>query len=137
MGEVIKQIDDLIWGPAMLALLLGTGCYLMIKLRFLPLRNLKAALFYAAGGGRAEESKNKRAKEATAGISSFSSLMTELAATIGTGNIVGVAAAMVLGGPGALFWMMLSSLAGMATKLVESMLAVKYRSRNRSGEYVG
>ncbi len=133
--KIIKQLDQIVWGAGMLALLLGTGCYLMIRLGFLPLRNLKAALLCAIGRDKASEQKKEEGREA--GISSFSSLMTELAATIGTGNIVGVATAMVLGGPGALFWMMLSSVAGMATKLVESMLAVKYREKNQSGEYVG
>lgn len=133
LADLIKMIDNLVWGPWMLALLLGTGCYLMIRLRFLPLKNLRTALLYAIGRGEGREAAEENAK----GISSFSSLMTELAATIGTGNIVGVATAMVLGGPGALLWMMLSSLVGMATKLVESMLSVKYRSRNERGELVG
>ncbi len=132
--EFLKELDHLVWGPFMLLFLLGTGCYLMLRLRFLPLRRLKFALLCAVGkeGGRAT-----RQKEKSGGVSSFSSLTTELAATIGTGNIVGVATAMVLGGPGALLWMILSSVIGMATKLTESMLAVKYRSRNDRGEVVG
>ncbi len=129
IGEIIQKIDNVVWGPAMLVLLLGTGVYLMLCLRFLPLRNLVTALKIAAGAEAEEGSSD--------GIPPFSSLMTELAATIGTGNIVGVATAMVLGGPGALLWMMLSGLIGMATKLVESMLSVKYRGRNERGEYVG
>lgn len=143
-GQYIEKIDNLVWGPGMLALLLGTGVYLMLRLRFLPLKNLKFALLCAVGmedraGENQETSRHKYRKhgEKQAGISSFSSLTTELAATIGTGNIVGVATAMVLGGPGALFWMMVSSLIGMATKLTESMLAVKYRGRNDRGEIVG
>lgn len=132
MGAVsqwLKETDNLVWGPGMLVLLLGTGIYLMISLDFLPLKNLKFALLCAIGA----ESRTAKDK----GISSFSSLTTELAATIGTGNIVGVATAMVLGGPGALIWMMLSALIGMATKLVESMLAVKYRSKNEKNEFAG
>lgn len=129
IAEIIEKTDNLVWGPAMLLLLLGTGIYLMLSLKFLPLLKLPAALEMAFSG----EGQKKGEK----GISSFSSLTTELAATIGTGNIVGVATAMVLGGPGALLWMMLSALVGMAVKLVESMLAVKYRSRNERGEYVG
>lgn len=125
----LKETDNLVWGPGMLVLLLGTGVYLMISLDFLPLKNLKFALLCVIGAEKSTAGKE--------GISSFSSLTTELAATIGTGNIVGVATAMVLGGPGALIWMMLSSLIGMATKLVESMLAVKYRSRNEKNEFVG
>lgn len=130
IAELIRKIDDLVWGPGMLVLLLGTGCYLMVRLRFLPLKKLGFAL-KCAMGGVGDNSKG------SGQISSFSSLTTELAATIGTGNIVGVATAMVLGGPGALIWMMLSSLIGMATKLVESTLAVKYRGRNEIGEVVG
>lgn len=129
LGRMFKKIDNAVWGPAMLVLLLGTGVYLMLRLEFLPLRKLGRALKTAAGAGEGERGGE--------GISPLSSLMTELAATIGTGNIVGVATAMVLGGPGALLWMMLSGLIGMATKLVESMLAVKYRTRNENGEYVG
>lgn len=158
----LEWVDNAVWGPWMLFFLLGTGCYLMIKLRFLPLKNLKYALLCAVGmeeryGGRrritgnsSTKHGNKSVKKTTIakkndmyhknsqdGVSAFSSLTTELAATIGTGNIVGVATALVLGGPGALFWMIISSLIGMATKLVESMLSVKYRSRNDIGEVVG
>lgn len=130
MGAFIRELDDFVWGPGMLFLLLGTGVYLMCRLRFLPLRNLKFALLCAVG-------REEKSTKEGGGISSFSSLTTELAATIGTGNIVGVATAMVLGGPGALLWMILSSLVGMATKLVESTLSVKYRGRNDKGEIVG
>ncbi len=168
IAALIHRVDEWIWGPWMLVLLLGTGCYLMVRLRFLPLKNLKYALLCAIGreesaqgeGHKYERNEGTRntgyyeteaarerirtvpgkaraGKKNMEGISSFSSLTTELAATIGTGNIVGVATAMVLGGPGALLWMMVSSLIGMATKLTESMLAVKYRSRNDRGEMVG
>ncbi len=130
IAELIRKADDLVWGPGMLVLLLGTGCYLMFRLHFLPLKNLGFALKCAMGGG---EDKSHGSGQ----VSSFSSLTTELAATIGTGNIVGVATAMVLGGPGALIWMMISSLIGMSTKLVESTLAVKYRGYNEIGEVVG
>ncbi|MCM1186002.1 MAG: amino acid carrier protein [Lachnoclostridium sp.] len=133
VSQWLREADNLVWGPGMLALLLGTGVYLMISLDFLPLKNLKFALLCAIGA----ESRKKTKEKHPEGISSFSSLTTELAATIGTGNIVGVATAMVLGGPGALIWMMLSGLIGMATKLVESMLAVKYRSRNEKNEFTG
>lgn len=132
LSVLLRKIDDLVWGPWMLVLLMGTGIYLMIKLRFLPIRRLGYAFRCVAG----KESENK--KEAKEGeISPFSSLMTELAATIGTGNIVGVATAMVLGGPGALVWMILSSFAGLSTKFAESMLAVKYRIKNEAGEFSG
>ncbi len=139
VSEVLKKVDHMVWGPWMLIFLLGTGCYLTIRLRFLPVRRLKFALLCAIGKEGKFLKKNKKDEKANTGdgISSFSSLTTELAATIGTGNIVGVATAMVLGGPGALLWMMISSVVGLATKLIESMLAVKYRSRNDKGEIVG
>lgn len=143
--EIIHKLDSLVWGPWMLFFLLGTGCYLMIHLRFLPLKNLKYALLCAVGMENRGVDDKQYGKADVAldrgvtreGVSSFSALTTELAATIGTGNIVGVATAMVLGGPGALFWMIISSFIGMSTKLVESMLAVKYRSINERGEWVG
>ncbi len=126
----LQQTDRIIWGPWLIFLLLGTGCYLMISLRFLPLRNLSAALRLVFHPESRKEAEGK-------GVSSFSSLTTELAATIGTGNIVGVATAMVLGGPGALFWMLLSGIIGLSTKLVESTLCVRYRVRNQKGEPAG
>lgn len=131
VAEIFRKIDDLVWGPFMLTFLLGTGFYLTCKMKFLPIRNLGYALKCAVG-------KDSRSKDKGEGdISSFSSLMTELAATIGTGNIVGVATAMVLGGPGALLWMIISSFVGLATKFAESMLAVKYRTYNDQGEICG
>ena len=130
LKTLIARADDLVWGPWMLMLLLGTGIYLMVRMRFLPLKNLKYAMKCAVSG----ESKDSGGK---GGISSFSSLMTELAITIGTGNIIGVATAMVLGGPGALFWMVVTSFIGLATKLAESTLAVAWRTRNEKGELVG
>ena len=102
----------------------------MLSLRFLPLKNLPAAL------RRVFLPESRKGTEGR-GVSSFSSLTTELAATIGTGNIVGVATAMVLGGPGALFWMLLSGIIGLSTKLVESTLCVRYRVQNSKGEPAG
>lgn len=128
---LLEKIDAFVWGPWLLLLLLGTGIYLMVCLRFLPIKNLKLALKFAFGGDGKKRGKGKGQ------VSSFSSLTTELAATIGTGNIVGVVTAILLGGPGALFWMVVTSLIGMATKLVESTLAVKYRGQNEKGERVG
>ncbi len=116
INRFLQQADRIVWGPGLIFLLLGCGCYLMIRLRFLP---------------------ESRKQTGDARVSSFSALTTELAATIGTGNIVGVATAMVLGGPGALFWMLLSGIIGLSTKLVESTLCVRYRVRNPKGEPVG
>ncbi len=126
----LQQADRIVWGPWLIFLLLGCGCYLMISLRFLPLRNLLAAL------GLVFHSKSRKGTDGE-GVSPFSALTTELAATIGTGNIVGVATAMVLGGPGALFWMLLSGIIGLSTKLVESTLCVRYRVRDHKGKPVG
>ncbi len=149
LEEWIRRLDDLVWGPWLLFLLLGTGIYLMVSLRFLPLKNLKFAFFCAlgregkprlqeTGQGKGRGRKYTGKGKASSGqVSSLASLTTELAATMGTGNIVGVATAMVLGGPGALFWMVVTSLIGMATKLVESTLSVTYRCKNELGETVG
>ena len=126
----LQQADRIVWGPWLIFLLLGCGCYLMISLHFLPLRNLLAAL------GLVFHSKSRIGTDGE-GVSSFSALTTELAATIGTGNIVGVATAMVLGGPGALFWMLLSGIIGLSTKLVESTLCVRHRVRDHKGKPVG
>ena len=128
---MLDRIDAIVWGPGLLFLILGTGIYLMVKLKFLPLRRLGMALKLAIGFNK------EKGKHVNGSVSSFSALMTELAATIGTGNIVGVATAMSLGGPGALFWMIISSLIGMALKLVESTLAVTYRQRNQRGQLAG
>lgn len=129
-GKWIKWADDLVWGPWLLLLLLGTGIYLTLRMRFLPLKNLKSALKCVVSG-------DAKAGGGDGKISSFSALTTELAVTIGTGNIIGVATAMVLGGPGALFWMVVTSFIGMATKLAESTLSVMFRSRNEKGEPAG
>ena len=118
---MLETLNDLLWGPGTLALLLGTGLLLTVRMRFLPWRRLGFALRSALG---------VEARQAEAGgVSPFAALMTTLAATIGTGNIVGVATALVAGGPGALVWMELSALLGLATAFAESYLAVKYRRR--------
>lgn len=126
---MLNTINDLLWGPGTLALLLGTGLFLTIRMRFLPWRRLGYALRSALGRD-ARQVKG-------GGVSPFAALMTTLAATIGTGNIVGVATALVAGGPGALIWMEVSALVGMATIFAESMLSVKYRRKNCRGEWIG
>lgn len=144
LEDWIQKIDNLVWGPWLLVLLLGTGIYLTVRLRFLSVRNLKYAMKCVLGSDK-DETRNEYELSATENykknksgkVSSFSSLTTELAATIGTGNIVGVSTAMVLGGPGALFWMVVSGIFGMATKLVESTLAVKYRGKNEKDQTAG
>ena len=127
MAEWIKNVNDFVWGPVMLALLMGTGIFLTIRLRFLPWRNLGYAIRLIF------HRKDRHAGD----ISPFQSLMTALSATIGTGNIVGVATAMVLGGPGAIVWMWISAAFGLSTKYGESVLAVKYRETNSVGEMAG
>ncbi len=125
---MITTINSWAWGPVMLVLLLGTGLYLSIGLRFLTLRNIPRA-FALLLGGREGHGKGD--------ISPFSALMTSLSATIGTGNIAGVATALVLGGPGALFWMWITALVGMATKYAEAVCAVRFREQDAEGNYSG
>ena len=126
---MLKTINDLLWGPGTLALLLGTGLFLTLRMRLLPWRRLGFALRSALG-------RDARISKSS-GVSPFSALMTTLAATMGTGNIVGVATALVAGGPGALVWMEASALVGMATIFAESLLSVKYRRRNQNGDWCG
>lgn len=130
-SDIISTIDDFVWGPVMLVLLVGTGIFLTIRLKFRPWRNLGFAL-------KSTLSKEARTtKRGTGDVSPFSALTTALAATIGTGNIVGVATAMVAGGPGALVWMWISACFGLTSKFSECMLAIKYREVNENGEMSG
>ncbi len=130
-AEIISRVDDFVWGPVMLVLLVGTGIFLTFRLGFASWRNLGYAL-------RLTLSKEARTKgKGTGDISPFSALTTALAATIGTGNIVGVATAMVSGGPGALVWMWISAAFGLTSKFSECMLAIKYREVNEKGEMSG
>lgn len=131
VNEIVKIVDDFVWGPVMLVLLVGTGIFLTIRTGFLPWRNLPYAL---------KSTLSKEARKKTRGegdVSPFSALTTALAATIGTGNIVGVATAMVSGGPGALVWMWISAAFGLTSKFSECMLAIKYREKNEKGEMSG
>ena len=126
-GLIIKQINDFVWGPVMLALLVGTGIFLTVRLKFKPWLNLPYALKMILAKKDSSEGD----------VTPFQSLMIALSATVGTGNIVGVATAMVLGGPGALVWMWISAAFGLSTKYAESVLAVKYRENNNRGEMAG
>ena len=128
MSDLIATINGWAWGPLMLALLLGTGFYLSLGLRFMTVRKLPAALRLLLQG---------RQGAGEGDISPFSALMTSLSATIGTGNIAGVATAIALGGPGALFWMWMTALVGMATKYAEAVLAVRFRERDEEGNFSG
>lgn len=129
--EFLIKLDNLVWGPPMLILLMGTGIFLTIRTRFAAWKNLFHAIKYSFG----VDSMNSKSGEGD--ISPFSSLTTSLAATIGTGNIVGVATAITAGGPGAIVWMLISSAFGLTTKLAECLLAVKYREINMNGEMCG
>lgn len=130
MQEIIDKISSFVWGPPTLILIVGTGLYLTFRLGFLQFRTLPYAL-------RLAFSPRKQDKKSKGDITHFQALSTALAATVGTGNIVGVATAVVLGGPGAVFWMWITALVGMATKYAEAILAVKYRVTNSKGEMSG
>ena len=128
MSELITAINELAWGPPMLVLLLGTGLYLSLGLRFMTVRKIPVALRLLLQG---------RSGKGEGDISPFNALMTSLSATIGTGNIAGVATAVALGGPGALFWMWITALLGMATKYAEAVCAVRFREQDALGNYSG
>lgn len=131
IANVVEQVDKFVWGPVMLILLVGTGVFLTIRTRFAAWRNLSYAL-------KSVLSKEARTTNRGSGdVSPFSALMTALAATIGTGNIIGVATAMFAGGPGALVWMWISACFGLTSKFSECMLAIKYRTVNEKGEMSG
>ena len=129
MKEFLTAVDNLIWGPPLLIMLVGTGIYLTFKLGFLQITKLKLALKFVFS--KDDETNEK------GDISSFGALCTALSATIGTGNIVGVATAIKAGGPGALFWMWIAAFFGMATKYAEGLLAIKYREFDNNGEVCG
>lgn len=131
IGNLLSVIDSIVWGPVMLILLVGTGIYLTFRTHFLGWRNLPYALKSCF------KKESRTTKRGDGDISPFSALTTALAATIGTGNIVGVATAMVSGGPGALVWMWLSAFFGLTSKFSECMLAIKYREVNEAGEMSG
>ncbi|WP_340818345.1 sodium:alanine symporter family protein [Methanolobus sp. WCC4] len=130
MLAYLTEIDRLVWGPPLLALLVGTGFFYTFRLGFLQIIRLPLALRYVTLSGRPE-------KGSLGDITSFGSLTTALAATVGTGNIVGVATAIKTGGPGALFWMWVAAFFGMATMYAECMLSVKYRTFDEKGQVSG
>jgi AGCS family alanine or glycine:cation symporter len=130
LTDLLSAVSSFVWGPVMLVLLLGTGLYLTIGLRAMPIRRLGYG-FRQLFAGRRE------VREDAGEITPFQALSTALSATIGTGNIAGVATAIALGGPGAVFWMWITALVGMATKYGEAVLAVKYREVDERGAYVG
>ena len=135
-NQIIGQISDFVWGPYMLTFLVGTGVYLSLRLFFLQFTMLPFALKQAFMPHK-KHGKKSDGSDHEGDVSQFGALMTALSATIGTGNIAGVATAVVLGGPGAVFWMWITAIFGMATKYAEAILAVKYRVKNERGEMSG
>lgn len=125
MEQILEGMERAIWGWPLLCLILGTGILLMIRLRFLPLRRFGRALGLLARSGKGS------------GVTPFAALCTSLSAAIGTGNLVGVASAIALGGPGALFWMELSAVTGMAVKYAEGSLAIRFRETRPDGTHCG
>ncbi|WP_085299509.1 alanine/glycine:cation symporter family protein [Cognaticolwellia mytili] len=129
---LISSLNSLVWGVPMLIMILGVGLFLMVSLRFMPIINLGTGFKLLWSGRIPDTDKNAKGE-----ISPFNALMTSLSATIGTGNIAGVATAIFLGGPGALFWMWCTALVGMATKFAEAVLAVRYREVDANGNHIG
>lgn len=129
LTELLSDISNVVWGPIMLVLLIGTGVYLTIGLRGFSFRHIVTAFKLLKQGKKSTSTKGE--------ISPFNALMTALAGTIGTGSIVGVATAIMAGGPGALFWMWCTALVGMATKFSEILLAVHFREVTPAGHVVG
>ena len=130
LHELVGSLNGIVWGVPMIVLILGTGFYLQIRLGFMPLRKI-------VYGARMIWKSRLPENRAEGEITPFAALMTALSATVGTGNIVGVATAIAVGGPGALFWMWMTAFVGMATKYSEVLLAVKYREVDSKGEHVG
>ena len=129
--SVNKAVNDFIWGVPAMILLMGVGLYLSIGTRFVQLRKFGAAMKVTLGRIFKRDEAGKGA------LTPFQAVCTALAATVGTGNIAGVAGAIAIGGPGAVFWMWVSALLGMCTKFAEVTLAVHFRERNKDGDYVG
>ncbi|MCT7942496.1 alanine/glycine:cation symporter family protein [Shewanella holmiensis] len=127
----VSTINGIVWGIPMLVMILGVGLFLSIGLKLMPILKLGTG-FKLLWSGRTVTDESEKGD-----VSPFNALMTSLSATIGTGNIAGVATAIVIGGPGALFWMWCTALVGMATKFAEAVLAVKFRETDSNGDHVG
>jgi len=128
LNTIVNSVNGVVWGPWMLFAILGTGLYLMLGLGGMPIRHIGQG-FKSLWQGRKPDGEGD--------IPPFNALMTSLSATIGTGNIVGVATAIYFGGPGALFWMWCTALVGMATKYAEAVCAVQFREVDERGKHVG
>ncbi|PVZ63464.1 alanine/glycine:cation symporter family protein [Pelagibaculum spongiae] len=132
LSQIFGQINSIVWGPLMLVMILGVGLFLQIGLKLMPILKLGTGFKLLLSGRKAKEGEANDGE-----LPPFQALMTALAATVGTGNIAGVATAVFLGGPGALFWMWCTALVGMATKFSEAVLAVKYREVDANGNHIG
>ncbi|MCH1925625.1 sodium:alanine symporter family protein [Shewanella sp. C32] len=130
--DFVHVINDVVWGVPMLVMILGVGLFLSIGLKLMPILKLGTGFKLLWSGRAPDEDQQEQGQ-----ISPFNALMTSLSATIGTGNIAGVATAIAMGGPGALFWMWCTALVGMATKYSEAVLAVKFREEDAKGHHVG
>ena len=130
MLSALERIDEFLWGIPLLILTLGAGIYLTVRMRFIQFRLLPKAMkrLWRMIAGRAQNAD---------GVTPFQALCTALAATVGTGNLAGVAGAIAIGGPGSIFWMWICGFLGMATKFAEVVLAVHFRTKNVDGELVG
>lgn len=126
IASFLNQVDAFVWGPAMICLLLGTHVFLTIRTGFIQ-RKLPLAIKLSV----------QRDDEGEGDVSQFGALVTALAGTIGTGSIVGVATAIIAGGPGAVFWMWLTGVFGIATKYTEVYAAIKYRVKDHRGQMLG
>ena len=129
LTSLLNSINSIVWGRPMLLLIVGAGLFLMVGLRFMPVRKFSYGIRMLLKG------RTETAEEGE--ITPFNALMTALSATIGTGNIAGVATAVYVGGPGAIFWMWITAIVGMATKYAEAVCAVKYREVDENGDHVG
>ncbi len=125
--EILEAIDGVVWGVPLIVLIMGTGIFLTVRIKVLQFRKLGKAFKYMV----------KNEEDGIGEVTSFGALCTAMAATIGTGNIVGVATAVLAGGPGALFWMIVAACLGMATKYSEGLLAVKFRENRGNGRFLG
>jgi len=132
VSSFIGAINGIVWGAPMLILILGVGFFLSLGLKLMPILKLGTGFSLLFKGTKAEKGAENEGE-----IPPYQALMTAMSATVGTGNIAGVATAVFLGGPGALFWMWLTALVGMATKYAEAVLAVKYREVDEEGNHVG
>ncbi|MBW8182796.1 alanine/glycine:cation symporter family protein [Shewanella nanhaiensis] len=130
--DFVSMINGFVWGTPMLVMILGVGLFLSVGLKLMPILKLGTGFKLLWSGRIPDKDKNMKGE-----ISPFNALMTSLSATIGTGNIAGVATAIFIGGPGALFWMWCTALVGMATKFSEAVLAVKFREVDDKGEHIG